>query len=101
MHRLIRIVLFFSLVLTSSGRTAPGGQASASPAKPKPAPTPVPLTTVAAEAQSTMALLQEIDATVSRDQSSTGDIDVSLSNLTSETDARITEDTRLLKSSPT
>jgi small-conductance mechanosensitive channel/exonuclease VII small subunit len=86
--------------LLSSGGTAPGEQASASPAKPNPAPTPIPLTTVPVEAQSTMASLEEIDASVSKDQSSAGVIAGSLSNVKSEIDARMAEDMRLLRASP-
>jgi len=62
MHPAIRIVLFIILALVSSGSTAPGQQASASPAKPTPAPTPIPLAKVPLEAQSALASLQEIDA---------------------------------------
>jgi hypothetical protein len=51
-------------------------------------------------AQSAMTSLEEIDASVSRDRSSPGDIAGSLSNLTSEIDATIAEDMRLLTASP-
>src|SRR5271157_5269318 len=44
--------------------------------------------------------LQEIDANVSRDQSSADGIARTLSDLTSEIDARIADDTRLLRTSP-
>ena len=100
MHRVSRLVLLLILALVSSGGTAPGEQASVSPAKPNPAPTPIPLTTVPVEAQSAMTSLQEIDASLSRDQSSAGVIAGSLSNLKSEIDARIAEDMRLLTASP-
>jgi len=100
MHPVIRIVLFISLVLVSSGGTAPGQQASASLAKPNPAPTPIPLAKVPLEAQSALASLQEIDANVSRDQSNADGIARTLSVLTSEIDARIADDTRLLTTSP-
>jgi hypothetical protein len=69
MHPVIRIVLF-TLILVSSVRTVPGQQASASLATPNPAPTPIPLAKVALETQSALASLQEIDAGVSKDQSS-------------------------------
>src|SRR3981081_4499964 len=100
MYRVSRLTLLFILALASGGGPAPGEQASASPAKPSPAPTPIPLTTVPVQAQSAMTSLEEIDASVSRDQSSAGDIAGSLSNLTSEIDATIAEDMRLLKASP-
>jgi potassium-dependent mechanosensitive channel len=100
MHRASRLVLFLILALFSSGGTAPGEQASASPAKPNPGPTPIPLTVVPAEAQSAMTSLQEIDASLSRDQSGASVIAGSLSNLRSEIDARIAEDMRLLTASP-
>ena len=99
MHPVIRIVLFISLVLVSSGGTAPGQQASASLATPNPAPTPIPLGKVALEAQSALASLQEIDAGVSRDQSSADGIARTLLDLTNEIDARIAGDTRLLTTS--
>jgi potassium-dependent mechanosensitive channel len=100
MHRASRLVLLIILALVFSGGMAPGEQASASPAKPNPAPTPIPLTTVPVEAQSAMTSLQEIDASLSRDQSNVGVIAGSLSNLTSEIDARIAEDMKLLTASP-
>jgi potassium-dependent mechanosensitive channel len=100
MHPVIRIVLFISLVLVSSGRTAPSQPASASPAKPNPAPTSIPLAKVPLEAQSALTSLQEIDGNVSGDQSSADGIAHTLLDLTSEIDARIADDTRLLTTSP-
>ena len=100
MHPVIRIVLLIILVLGSSGGAVPGQQAPASPAKPTPAPTPIPLAKVPLEAQSALASLQEIDANVSGDQSSADGIARTLSELTSEIDARIGDDTRLLATSP-
>src|ERR1700730_12443933 len=99
MHPVIRIVLLIILVLVSSGGTAAGQQASASLAKPNPAPTPIPLAKVALEAQSALASLQEIDASVSKDQSSADGIARTLLDLTNEIDARIVSDTRLLTTS--
>src|SRR5208282_5642778 len=98
-HPVIRIVLFISLVLVSIGGTAPGQPASASLARPDGAPTPIPLAKVALEAQSALASLQEIDASVSKDQSSADGIARTLLALTNEIDARIAGDTRLLTSS--
>jgi hypothetical protein len=100
MHPVIRIVLLVILALVSSGGTAPGQQASGSPAKPIPAPTPIPLAKVPLEAQSALASLQEIDANVSRDQSSAEGIARTLSDLTSEIDPRMADDTGLLTTSP-
>src|SRR6266481_1419669 len=100
MHQVIRIFLLIILALGSSGGTAPGQQASASPAKPNPAPTPIPLAKVPLEAQSVLTTLQEIDADESRDQSSAEAIGRTFSELTNEIDARIAEDRRLLTSSP-
>ena len=99
MHPLIRIVLFISLVLVSSGGTAPGQQASASLTKPNPAATPIPLAKVALEAQSALASLQAINASVSKDQSSADSIARTLLDLTNEIDGRIVGDTRLLTTS--
>ena len=100
MHPLIRIALLIILALVSSGVAAPSPQASTSPAKPTQAPTPIPLAKVPLEAQSALTSLQEIDANVSRDQSSADGIVRTLSDLTSEIDARIADDTRLLTTSP-
>ena len=99
MHPVIRIVLLIILALVSSGGAAPGQPASASPAKPNPA-TPIPLAKVPLEAQSALTSLQEIDGNVSGDQSSADGIARTLSDLTSEIDARIADDTRLLTTSP-
>jgi hypothetical protein len=99
-HPLIRIVLLIILALVSSASAAPSQQASTSPAKPTLAPTPIPLAKVPLEAQSALTSLQEIDANVSRDQSSADGIARTLSDLTSEIDARIADDTRLLTTSP-
>jgi hypothetical protein len=52
------------------------------------------------EAQSALDSLKEIDASVSRDQSTADVIARTLSDLTSEIDPRIGEDTRLLRASP-
>src|SRR5260370_28785651 len=100
MNRVIRIVLFLTLSMVSGGVRANAQQASASLAKPNPAPTPIPLTKVPWEAQSALASLQEIDANVSRDQSSADGIARTLLDLTNEIDARIADDTRLLATSP-
>jgi hypothetical protein len=99
-HPVIRIVLFISLVLVASGGTATSQQASGSPAKPTPASTPIPLAKVPLEAQSALASLQEIDANVSGDQSSADGIARTLSILTNEIDARVDDDTSLLRTSP-
>jgi potassium-dependent mechanosensitive channel len=100
MYPAIRIALLIILALVSSGGAAPSQPVSGSPAKPTPAPTPIPLARVPLEAQSTLASLQEIEASVSGDQSSAEGLARTLSDLTSEIDARIADDTRLLRSSP-
>ena len=96
----IRIVFLIILALAGSGGTAPGQPASGSPAKPNPAPTSIPLAKVPLEAQSALASLQEIDANVSKDQSSADGSARSLLDLTSEIDGRVADDTRLLTTSP-
>jgi hypothetical protein len=100
MHRVIRILFLIILALVSSGAWAPGQQASALPAKPTPAPTPIALAKVPLEAQPMLASLQEIDASVSKDQSSADGIAHTLSDLTNEIDERIADDTRFLTTSP-
>jgi potassium-dependent mechanosensitive channel len=101
MYPVIRIVLLVILALVSSASTALSQQASASPAKSTPAPTPIPLAKVPMEAESTLASLQEIEANVSREQSSAEAVGRTLSELTNEIDARVAEDRRLLTSTPT
>src|SRR5260370_37065162 len=100
MNRVIRIVLFLTLSMVSGGVRANAQQASALLAKPNPAPTPIPLAKVPLEAQSALASLQEIDASVSRDESSADGITGSLSNLTGEIDARISDERRLVAGTP-
>jgi potassium-dependent mechanosensitive channel len=101
MHPVIRIVLLIILALVPSAGTALSQPASASPAKPNPAPTPISLAKVPLETQSTLASLQEIEANVSREQTSAEATGGTLLELTNEIDARIAEDRRLLTSSPT
>ena len=100
MHPLIRVVLLIILALASSRVTAPGQPASGSPAKPNPASTSIPLTTVPLEAQSALASLQEIEANVSKDQSSADGLGRTLLELTGEIDARTADDTSVLTNSP-
>jgi potassium-dependent mechanosensitive channel len=99
MHSVIRILLLIILALVSGAGTALSQPASGSPAKST--PTPIPLSKLPLEAQSTLAYLQEIEANVSRDQSSAEAIGSTLSGLINEIDTRIAEDRRLLTSSPT
>jgi potassium-dependent mechanosensitive channel len=96
----MRIVLLIILTLISSGGTAAGEQTPASSAKPNPTPKAIPLANVPLEAQSTLSALQEIDASVSKDQSSLDGIARALLDLTSEIDSRISGDTKLLTTSP-
>jgi hypothetical protein len=86
--------------LAASVGTTLGQQASTSPAKPIPAPTPIPLAKVSLEMQDTLATLQEIDANVSKDQSSADRIARPFSNSANEIETRIVADTRLLTTSP-
>jgi hypothetical protein len=96
MHRVVQITLLLTLGLVSSRGAPPVQQPSASPAQ----ATPIPIINVAREAQSTETSLQEADASVSKAMSSTDDVTASLSNLISEIDPRMAEDTRLLGTSP-
>jgi hypothetical protein len=94
------LALLLILVLFASSGPVSGQQASVSTAKPNPASTPIPLAKIPLEAQSALAALQEIDVRISRDLSSADDIVRTLSELTSEIDARIAGDTSLLATSP-
>jgi potassium efflux system protein len=102
MYRVVPIALLLTFCWASNGSTAEAQPASASPAKPAsaPAPTPIPLAKVPSEAQSAADALTEVDAILSGDESTTAVASDSLSKLTSEIDARIAEDTRLLTASP-
>jgi potassium-dependent mechanosensitive channel len=100
MHRVIRTVLLSSLVWVSGVGPAASQQPSASPAKVNPEPTPFPLANVPLEMKSAETSLEEIDASVSRAQSSTDEIAASFSSLAREIDPRMAEDTRLLSSNP-
>jgi hypothetical protein len=100
MHPVIRIVFSIVLALISSGGAAPTQQASDSPAKPTPAPTAIPLAKVPLEAQSALTSLQEIDANVLNDQSRADGIARALLDLTSQINPRISDDTKLLATSP-
>jgi hypothetical protein len=86
--------------LVSSAGTALSQQASASPTKPTPAPTPIPLAEVPSQAQSVLDSLQEIEADVSRDQSSADTIGRAVLDLKGEIDTRVADDKRLLTTSP-
>src|SRR5262249_1241837 len=91
MHPLIRIVSLIILPLSSSIGSAPSQQASGSPAKPTPASTPIPLAEVPSEAQAALDSLQEIEADVSKDQSSADAVARTALDLKSEIDARIAD----------
>jgi potassium efflux system protein len=96
-NRLLSLLL--SLLIFSVG-AASGGEPAATPNKPERAPTPVPLIAVALEAQSAMMSLQAIDANLAGGKSSADVIGRTSENLTSEIDARIAEDMRLLAATP-
>ena len=98
MHWFFRIVLLFAISWPASGTTP--DQPPASPVKGSPEPTPIPLAEVLSEMQSTMTILEEIDASASRIQSSTDAIVARLWKLTEEIDPRLAEDAKLLSTSP-
>jgi potassium-dependent mechanosensitive channel len=100
MHSVIRIVLLIILALISNTGTASSQQTSGSPAKPTLASTPIPLAKVPLEAQSALDSLQEIEADVSKDQSSADAIARTALDLKSEIDARIADDKGILTTSP-
>jgi potassium-dependent mechanosensitive channel len=100
MQRSIRIALLIFLALALSGIRAPSQQAAGSSAKQSSVPTPIPLIKIPFEAQSAVASLQDIEADVSKDQSSTEEIARTLQMLTNEIDSRIDDDTKLLTTSP-
>lgn len=98
MRRIVCGVLLLLLALTCSEGTATAQQTpgSPSPSPATPQPTPVPLAKVPYEADSTTAALQEINASESKDRSAADLIADNLGNLSSEINARIADDTRLL-----
>ena len=100
MDAFARIVLLFTLALVSSTGSALSAKTPGAPAKPTPAPTPIPLAKIASEAQVALDSLQEIDANVSREQSSANSIGRTLSDLARDIDSRIAGERRLLSASP-
>jgi potassium efflux system protein len=100
MHRVVRTALFLALSVVACGSAVEAQQASASPAKSVSAPTPIPLAKVPSEAQPALASLQEIETAVSGHDSNADSSGRTLSDLTSEIDIKIGEDTRLLTASP-
>jgi potassium-dependent mechanosensitive channel len=92
---LLFVPLLFSITTTR------GEQPSASPAPPDHGPTPIPLTIIPVEERTTIASVQEIRASVSRDQSSVADFASNVSKLKSEIESRIGEDMTLLTTNPT
>jgi hypothetical protein len=99
MHPLIRFVWFIILALVSSGGAAPSQPVSGSPAKPTPAPTPIPLARVPWK-RSLPLPLSKRSRRACRGISQARRASPALSDLTSEIDARIADETRLLRSSP-
>jgi potassium efflux system protein len=100
MCRVRRLVLPLTLILVFAGRPTLGEPPSDSPEKSKPTPTPVPIIAVAVEAQSATMSIQVINANLAADKSSVDVIERTLGNLTSEIDARIAEDMKLLMARP-
>src|ERR1700693_5519299 len=102
MHRVIRIVLLLCLAASSWPGIAAGQQStpspspSPSPSAANPEPTPIPLARVPLEAESTIAALQEMNASALKDQSSVEMIATTLATLAAEIDARAADDTRSL-----
>jgi potassium-dependent mechanosensitive channel len=105
MHRVARgarrLALLLILPLAFSIDTTRGDQPSSAPTAPAPRPTPIPLTIIPVEERTTAASLQEIEASVSRDQSSASDFAGNVSKLKSEIESRIAEDVKLLATNPT
>ena len=105
MHRVLRIFLFLLFLASSGPATAAEPQPSPSAASPPPTaapePTPIPLAKIPLEAESTLATLQEISASVSKDESAANLIAANLANLAAEIDSRVADDSRLLSSSQT
>src|ERR1700730_6237921 len=99
MHRVIQISLLLLFALACDVVVAAAPPPPASPTTSNPGPTPIPVAKVPLEAGSTVAVLQEINARSSRDQSTANLIAASLANLASEIDARMSDDTRLLEGS--
>jgi potassium efflux system protein len=69
---------------------------SPSPSAANPGPTPIPLARVPLEAESTIATLQEMNASALKDQSSADMVATTLATLAAEIDARAADDVRSL-----
>ena len=93
-----------ALILLTGSPTLRAGDASSSPASSpapaKPAPTPVPLAKVSSEAESTFGELRQIDEIASTDRTALASTASGLSSLTTEINARLVEDSRILAGSP-
>jgi potassium efflux system protein len=99
MHRAIRILLFLLFAASWCPGITAGQQASPSPSATNPEPTPIPLVKVPLEAETTLAALQEISASASKERSAGDLIGANLTTLASEIDARVADDSRLQASS--
>ena len=99
MHRAIRILLFLLFAASWCPGIAAGQQASPSPSATNPEPTPIYLAKVPLEAETTLAALQEISASASKERSAGDLIGANLTTLGSEIDARVADDSRLQASS--
>jgi potassium-dependent mechanosensitive channel len=92
--------IFVLLAFSWAGAESPPAQSPAPTPKATPEPTPIPLSNIVSEMQSTMATLEEIDASLSRVQSSTEAIVTQLAQVNGEINPRIAEDTKLLATGP-
>jgi potassium efflux system protein len=105
MHRVFRFFLFLLFLASSCPGTGADPQPSPSAASPTPTatpePTPIPLAKIPLEAESNLATLQEISASVSKDESAANLIAANLATLAAEIDARVADDARLMASSQT
>jgi potassium efflux system protein len=104
-HAMHRVVIFFILLFLAS--SCPGAAAdpqppsSAASPTPTPEPTPIPLAKIPLEAESTLATLQEISGSASKDESGANLIGANLATLAAEIDSRVADDSRLMASSQT
>jgi potassium-dependent mechanosensitive channel len=99
MSRVIQMALFLTFCCAGGSNAAEPQQASGPEAKPSPASGAIPLIEIASKTQAALESLREIESGLSTDQTTTSVVS-GLSDLTTEIESEIGDDTQLLRSNP-